>query len=185
MKQRTMTVLTLIAAASCASTSGVTSPVQGSGYGTATCRERSAIERKRSKFAWFFNEVRCRTREALQCPTASKQIGSAPTSGPRWYSLLNVIVQSTGAVRSVEVAATSGREDVDRAAMDAVRRAGPFSAPPQQLVQSDEGVPFRLGVECAAQPASQASYGRSRPSTRRVSDVVASRDGTESATRRR
>ena len=139
-------LLALLAASSCASSS----PVPAPGHGLAACTQRSGIEREKWKFAWFFREVECRARETLQCPTGSKQ--GAPASGSRWYSLLNVVVESNGAVRSVALAATSGRDDVDRAAIDAVRRAGPFSAPPPQLIQTGGGVPFRFGVECAAQP---------------------------------
>jgi hypothetical protein len=86
--------VSMAAIASCGSTSRATPPSRGSP--PATCAERLALDRKRWKFAPFFNEVSCRTLEVLHCPTESNENGRVPGAGARWYSLLDVVSQGKG-----------------------------------------------------------------------------------------
>jgi TonB family protein len=152
MTTETAILISALTVASCGSASTAKTPEPDRVGVSAPCADRSAIARKEWKFAAFFNEVNCRTREVLACPIASGQASDPRASGARWDALLDVVLESDGALRAVTLAATSGRQDVDRAAIEAVKRAAPFSAPPPALLHSDKSLPLRLGLECPPSP---------------------------------
>ena len=116
-------------------------PVPGVGY------RSTPLQIKAAKYTAFFNHVKQRVDEALVCPQDTSQLAGAP-AGQRWQSRLMVVMTKDGAVQAVTLDSSSGRDDVDQAAIAAMKAAGPFTAPPSELFQPDGTAEFRFAVGC-------------------------------------
>jgi len=70
------------------------------------------------------------------------------------YTILDVTLDATGAISAMTVRRSSGLAWVDDAALDAMRRAAPFGAPPPGLLGADGtfSFPFGFYVEAAGTP---------------------------------
>jgi TonB family protein len=120
----------------------------------AASSRSTPLEVKAAKYTVFFKQVKQRVDERLVCPDqTSKIVNARADTGPGWQSRLRVVMTADGAVQAVTLETPSGRDDVDRAALAAMRTAGPFIDPPRQLFAPDGTAEFKFGVGCvAAQP---------------------------------
>jgi TonB family protein len=62
---------------------------------------------------------------------------SEPLTKPSYTTVLNVVLDSNGALESIEILSESGSDVVDNCIIDAFRIAGPFPNPPEQLISRD------------------------------------------------
>ncbi|MDG1482121.1 MAG: TonB C-terminal domain-containing protein [Myxococcota bacterium] len=62
---------------------------------------------------------------------------SEPLTKPSYTTVLDVVLDSNGALESIEVIQDSGSDVVDNCIIDAFRIAGPFPNPPEQLISKD------------------------------------------------
>ena len=62
---------------------------------------------------------------------------SEPLTKPSYTTVLNVTLDSNGALESIEIIHESGSDVVDNCIVDAFRIAGPFPNPPEQLISKD------------------------------------------------
>lgn len=67
--------------------------------------------------------VRTRIEAAREYPAMARQMALQGTV------VLRVVIAGDGSLTSVQVSASSGHASLDKAAMNAVRRASPFRAP--------------------------------------------------------
>ena len=58
-------------------------------------------------------------------------------SRPRYTTVVNVVLNSRGALEQIEVSHESGSVELDAAVTSAFRVAGPFPNPPEQLIEKD------------------------------------------------
>ena len=100
--------------------------------------ERLALNTHKIQFAGYLNRIRRLVNfywnQNLQNLPASAQ---ARLDRPSYETLVNVILDDSGALESVEITRTSGSRYLDAAVVRAFRIAGPFPNPPVQLVASD------------------------------------------------
>jgi TonB family protein len=144
-------LVAVLLGAACGSAPG--RPATSANVETVPSERAATLDAKPGKYIVFFKHVKQRVNEALRCPDSSGVPADATRTGQRWQSRVHVIMGTDGAVQRAFVDVSSGRDDVDQAALSAMKRAGPFSGPPRELFQSDGTAEFRFGVECgAAQP---------------------------------
>ncbi len=62
---------------------------------------------------------------------------SEPLVKPSYTTAVNVVLDSNGALESIEIIRESGSDVVDNCIIDAFRIAGPFPNPPEQLIAKD------------------------------------------------
>jgi hypothetical protein len=62
---------------------------------------------------------------------------SVPLLKPRYETRVNVVLDGSGAVESIEITHESGLGPVDNCVIEAFRIAGPFPNPPEQLIAKD------------------------------------------------
>jgi TonB family protein len=100
--------------------------------------DRLALNAHKIQFAGYLNRIRRLVNfywnQNLQNLPASAQ---ARLDRPSYETLVNVILDDSGALESVEVTRTSGSRFLDAAVVRAFRIAGPFPNPPAQLIASD------------------------------------------------
>lgn len=62
---------------------------------------------------------------------------SEPLIKPQYTTAVDVVLDSNGALESIEISTASGSDVVDNCIIDAFRIAGPFPNPPEQLISKD------------------------------------------------
>jgi len=62
---------------------------------------------------------------------------SEPLIKPQYTTVVNVTLDSSGSLESIEITRESGSDVVDNCIVDAFRIAGPFPNPPEQLIAKD------------------------------------------------
>lgn len=66
-----------------------------------------------------------------------------PLNNSRLEARMTIVIGRDGSVQAVQLDASSGQADFDRAASDIVRDAGPFPEPPPEAVSDDDAVHLR------------------------------------------
>jgi TonB family protein len=99
------------------------------------------------KYATYFNRIKEAVSGAWDVRKAIEQRDPDRTiyAFKDRYTLVSVTLDDHGAVKDLAVARTSSVDFLDRVAVDAFRRAQPFTNPPQGLVDASGEIRFQFG----------------------------------------
>lgn len=109
-----------------------------------------AVEPIESSHAAYYDAIK---KAAIEAWNPSPALRARARSGDRlsekWTTVVSVTLDDRGEIRELRVTKSSGVESLDRAAVEAFRKAAPFSNPPDGIADSNGEIhfSFAFGLE--------------------------------------
>lgn len=133
--------------------------------------EDTLLKARASMTAAFLNEVRERVRRNWHSRDVYRKADPAGRLGDQHFvTVLGVKIRSDGSIERAEVDHRSGLAALDAEATGAIRRSGPFSKPPREILDDGGAYAFRfrfvldVSLNSFLRDASRAMHEHWRPS---------------------
>lgn len=94
------------------------------------------LEAQQHDLAPYFNEIRRRVKRNWQPESPEKE----------QFTILNFEIQRNGQITGLRIAKTSGNEQIDREALEAVQKSAPFDALPQSYKRDRLEIQFSFNI---------------------------------------
>ncbi len=116
---------------------------------------KTMLNTREFKYYGFFERIReklaHRWQNRVQAASASLDRKSAPIQAAEHVTKVQVTLDKSGALKGVQLLASSGVEGFDRAAREAFEAAAPFPNPPKEMLEANGSLSIRWDFVVVAQ----------------------------------